>query len=141
MRPVVVDARLRSELAEFVRGEVRKQEAALGGKPGPGLQWPYRCGVLEVVDDSRVAVRLHAEFLPPNPYPLVVPNLLHVFAPAEQAYEPEEFYISYSGPAIEVLLLEVVGDHAIGCIVDDEPERALVFGDEVWCGHFAMQPN
>lgn len=136
LRPVVVDERLRAELREHERRTRRQQEAALGVRPGPStIRFPYRCGVLAAEEGARIAVRLHPEFLPPDPYPLIVPGFVNLLPQSDEPYEAGKIYLDYSGPPTEVLLLEVVGRHAIGFVVEDAPGRELEVGDEAWCGN------
>jgi len=134
LEPVAVDDRVRAELKETLRQKEREQEIAAGIPPGPSsIRFPVRCGVLEMSLASRVAVRLYPEFLPPDLHPLVVPRIVHLHQQSDEPYEPGEVFLGYSGPATEVLLLDVVGDHAIGFVVDGPHERELRLGDEAWC--------
>jgi len=126
LEPVTVDDRFRAESKEAMRKKEREQEVAMGVQPGPGLRFASRCGVLEMVHSSRVAVRLHPKCLPPEPYPLIVPRFVEL-------YRPNDEYPLYSGPCTEVVLLEVVGNHALGFVVEGKQQLALQPGDEAWC--------
>lgn len=135
LEPVVVDDRVRALVKANVRRKEQEQEVAAGIPPGPSsIRFSYRCGVLDLARASKVAVRLHSDFLPPSCFPLIVPRFVQLHQQSETPYDPGEgINVDYSGPGTEVLLLDVVGDHAIGFVVDAALERELLLGDEAWC--------
>jgi hypothetical protein len=128
LAPVALDDRARADLAVAVRRAEGKRDAAEGIKPGPSQRFPYRFGVVSICKDSRVAVRLH-----PECRAIVLPRIVCLHEDSGEPYEPDQMFLGYSGPSNDLLLTEILGDHAIGVLVGGSRDRAVRVGDEAWC--------